>query len=335
MIASVRSYGYDDVTLKWDVSTPCRAMARLVELPGQGEIRSTGRSRKLLAERDSYGQWQHLLGDRIVALVHSVLLKDDRLVRRLEVQAHFGPDGIDNLCRVEDIGQRYHALIQRMALYGVLPPEDPRVVRIDPAVDMSYPNPEDGHRVLEAVKAARWPNGWYTEYAGSPPYTTVYVKSRGGSVKARVYCRNTKERNGEQRFGRLRFEVQQRFDWSAAHPVERLENPVFPQIVWESVFGVGKASGKVTRHGSEELAMNLIERVRLGEIGYAQYERMNAYLMAERLGVVDQAYTTELARTRRREAARLGLSAADVELPEFDESLDELLAPARSVWAAA
>lgn len=323
------------MTLRWDISTPSAVVARLQELPGQGEMRSSGRSRKLLADRDAYGDWNHLLGHKFVAIVYSTMLRDERLVRRLEVQAHFGPEGIDNLCPVSEFPFHYQSLLERMALFGVLPPDDPRVVRVDPAVDMTYATPEDGQRVIEAIKSARWPNGWYTEYSGAPPYTTVYVKSRGGSVVARVYCRNTKERNDEPRFGRLRFEVQQRADWAHSFPVGALEVPVMAEAIWGAVFGSGRASGKVTRYRSEELAMNLIDRVRVGQLSYAQYERMNAYLMAERLGVVDQAYTPELARTRKREAKELGLSAADIETPELDESLDELLAPARSAWVAA
>jgi hypothetical protein len=336
VIAAAHRHGYDDVTLKWDISTSQTVVARLIELPGQGEMRSSGRSRKLFAERDAYSKgWQHLLGDRHTMIVYSTLIDRDRLIRRLEVQAHFGNDGIDNLCAVEDFKPRYDGLIRRMAVYGVLPVEEPRVVRVDPAVDVVYPDERDGQKALEAVKAARWPKGWYTEYAGAPPYTTVNVKSRGGSTKARVYCRNTKEKVDAPRWGKLRYEVQHRYDWASSFPVTVLENPVFGSLMWGHVFGAGQASGKVTRYASEELAMNLIEKVALGEMGYAQYERMNAFLTAERLGLVDKAYTPEQARSRRREAKLLGLSAADVEYPDFDESLDEILAPARAAWAVA
>jgi len=80
--------------------------------------------------------------------------------------------------------------------------------------------------------------------------------------------------------------------------------------------------------------MKLIERVPLGEIGYAQYERMTAFLTAERLGAADKIYSAGTRRARQREARELGLAPADAEPLELDESLDDLLAVPRATWAA-
>jgi hypothetical protein len=324
------------VCVRWDISDPQAVVGRLQELPGQGSMTRTGR--KLFAERDGFGKWQHLLGPRhsLITYTHAPPSKENILIRRLEVQAHLGPEGEDDLCSVESFGPRWHDLEKRMAVMGVLPATMPRVVRIDPAVDVVYDDPQDGYRSLEALRFARWPRSWYAEWQGPPPYTTVAIKS-GTRTIGRAYCRNKKLKNGEPVWGKIRYEAEHRSQWPQGLPVEHLESPAAPEIYWGWVFGEGQASGKVTRLKSEVVAVNLIEKVVLGEIGYAQFERMNAYLTAERLGLVHRAYTPEQARTRRREAKELGLSAVDAEYLdpcEFDESLDEVLAVPRSAWAS-
>ena len=54
------------------------------------------------------------------------------------------------------------------------------------------------------------------------------------------------------------------------------------EMFWSAVFGVGRAPGRVTRLSREVEAMRLIERVGLGEITSAQYERMTAFDTANR-----------------------------------------------------
>jgi hypothetical protein len=220
-----------------------------------------------------------------------------------------------------------------MALLGVLPVTEPRYVRVDPAVDVEFHDPNDGWKVLEGLRYARWPRGWYAQYEGPPPYTTVSVKAKTRIV-ARVYCRNEKLRNGRQRWGKLRFEAERRFQWADSRPLAELANPAACETFWSSVFGAGAASGRVTRLAKEVEAMRLIERVQLGEIGYAQYERMTAFLTAERLGLADKVYSSGTRRSRQREARELGLAPADAESLELDESLDDLLAVPRATWAA-
>jgi hypothetical protein len=187
---------------------------------------------------------------------------------------------------------------------------------------------------LEALRSARWPNGWYAEWAGPPPYTTVNVKAQTKTV-ARVYCRNTKLRNGGARWGKLRYEVEHVRQWKDAWDAALLGEAVLPELIWMDVFGLDRPSGRVTRIEREKQTMTLIDRVMLGQMTYAQFERMTAFLDAERLGMVDRVYSVDQARARRREARTLGLSASDNDYPEFDQELDEILAPARAAWVAA
>lgn len=81
-----------------------------------------------------------------------------------------------------------------------------------------------------------------------------------------VYCRNTKLRNGEARWGKLRFASEHRFTWREARRLEDLRTETAAVVFWGSVFGRGRAAGKVTRIEREVQTMKLIERVQLGEI---------------------------------------------------------------------
>jgi hypothetical protein len=220
-----------------------------------------------------------------------------------------------------------------MAMIGVLPPEDPIYVRVDPAVDVRYPDPLDGQRVLEALRYARWPHPWYAEWQGPPPYTTVAIKKRRHTI-GRVYCRNTKLRNGGPRWGKLRFESEQRFSWRDQRPVDELQRQTAASVFWSSVFGIGRAAGSVTRIEREVQTMRLIERVQLGDLTTGQFEQLAGFLDAERLGLTDRVYKPETARRRRTLAKSLGISPADAETEALDVSLDALLEVPRSGWAA-
>jgi hypothetical protein len=285
-------------------------------------------------ERDRFGKRHHLLGSKHVLLVYAVNTPKYGLIRRLEVQAHLGPDGEDDLCAPDDFSESFLNLQKRMALMGVLPVTEPRLMRCDPAVDVTYADPLAGMRALEVLRYARFPNGWYAQYEGPPPHTTVSIKS-GRSTVARAYCRNSKLGNGEPKFGKIRFEREQKFEWSKALAVSFLEHESSAEMFWASAFGLGQASGRVTRLAREVQTMKLIDRVVLGDISVTQYEQLSAFLDAERLGLTDRAYSKETARRRRILAKRLGVSPADAETLELDESLDEVLAIPRSAWSIA
>ncbi len=327
----VVGWGWHDTYFRWDLSVPQRVVRRLEALPGQGTLRSPGK--KLFAERDRFGKWEHLLGSQNVLLVYTVDSPAHGLIRRLELQAHLGNPGEDDLCPVHEFEERWQRLQRRMGLFGVLPVEDPVYVRVDPAVDVAYEDPLVGQRVLEGIRYARWPRGWHAEYQGPPPYTTVAVKLKTKTV-ARVYCRNSKLRNGGPRWGKLRFEREQRFAWRNRRTVDELGQPGVAATYWGTAFGAGAATGMVRRIPREVQAVKLIEHVQLGDISTAQYEQLMGFLDAERLGVTDRVYSAETARRRRKLARSLGFSPADAEVDELDVDLDELLAVARSAWAA-
>ena len=192
---------------------------------------------------------------------------------------------------------------------------------------------ERGIVSLEGLRYARWPGQWYAEWQGPPPYTTVAIK-KGRNTIGRAYCRNTKLRNGGARWGKLRFETEQRFAWRDSRPVAELHDETAASIYWSAVFGRGRAAGSVTRIEREVQTMRLIERVQLGEITAAQFEQLTGFLDAERLGLIDRVYRPETARRRRALAKSLGVSPADAETDDLDVSLDELLEVPRSGWAA-
>jgi hypothetical protein len=322
--------GWHDVCVRWDISTPQAVVGRLNALPGQGNMRQPGK--KLFAERDRFGKWQHVLGPSHVLVAYVVDSPEYGLIRRLELQAHLVDDEEDDLCRPSEFPARWEGVLTRMAMQGVLPPEDPVYVRVDPAVDVVYEDPAAGRDVMEALRYARWPYGWYAEFQGAPPYTTVAVKSKM-KIIGRVYCRNTKLRNGNPRWGKLRFEREQRFVWRDQRPLSELAREVTASTFWGSVFGYGTASGKVTRIEREVQTVKLIERVRLGEISTREFEQLTGFLDAERLGLTERVYNPETARRRRALARKIGVSAPDGQVEPLDVSLDELLAVPRCAWS--
>lgn len=164
--AEVVGVGWHDTYFRWDISTPQRVVSRLQELPGNGNLNEPGK--KLYAERDRFGKWQHLLGSQNVLLSYTIHTKQ-ALIRRLEVQAHLGEDGEDDLCAPSAFESRWSRLQALMAMVGVLPPEEPRCVRIDAAVDVRYDDPREAQQVLEALRYARWPGQLYAEFQGPPP----------------------------------------------------------------------------------------------------------------------------------------------------------------------
>jgi hypothetical protein len=166
MSLTIAGAGWHDVCVRWDISTPQAVVGRLNALPGQGNMRQPGK--KLFAERDRFGKWQHALGPAHVLLAYVVDSPEHGLIRRLELQTHLVDEVENDLCRPSEFPSRWERVQRRMAMQGVLPPEDPVYVRVDPAVDVVYDNPGVGRDVLEALRHARWPYGWYAEFQGAP-----------------------------------------------------------------------------------------------------------------------------------------------------------------------
>ena len=152
--------------------------------------------------------------------------------------------------------------------------------------------------------------------AGSSPLHDVAIK-KGRNTIGRVYCRNTKLRNGEARWGNLRFERAHRFTWREARRLEDLHTEAVAAVFWGSVFGQGRAAGRVTRAVSRLAQLP-------GQGSSAQPGR-KLYAERDRFGKWQH---------RRALAKEFGVSPADTEVERLDVSLDELLEVPRSAWAA-
>lgn len=206
------------------------------------------------------------------------------------------------------------------------------VTRVDVSVDLACA-PEDGKALLDGLEAARLPRGLRITVDGQPR-STIYFRPRvSDDVLARAYCRNLKTRTGLP-FGRIRLEAVQRFKPKQWRVDYCFEGNAAAAIIWEARYGRDQLDGRVTRLSREEQVLTLTQRVRVGQMTAAQFERMSGFLDAERLGVAREIYGDWLYAERRREARKLGLSANDVGQDPVDLDLGDLLRTAREVWAA-
>jgi hypothetical protein len=300
------AYGIDDVTLGFDM-TGSRSLARLQELPGTQTRRG-----KMLGDRASWGKFAHLLG-RSVAF-----WKAD--TSRLYVQAKLAPDG--RLCAPAEFYAQVDALRERMAVVGLVSHEDPWVTRIDVAVDAEC-SAVDRKLLLDGLESVRPPNGWRTSGVGVPR-STVYFKARTTEkVYARAYCRNLKTKTGEA-FELIRLEAEAGFDPRAC-PIDQAAEPAFAAEIWKSRYG--NLASRVTRLAREVQTVEIAARVKLGELTYAQGERLPMYLDLERLGLARTYYPKTVYAARRREAARLGYSSNELGASPLEVELADLLEP--------
>jgi hypothetical protein len=213
-------------------------------------------------------------------------------------------------------------------------------VRVDVAVDVRYPSASAGRAVIDALRSQRLSHGHYVQEYGNP-VTTVAQKRKSGKTVARCYCRNsspTAKLETGPMYGLLRFEVEKHFPAAGDRRImpEQLESPAFARMLWEERFGTPNPSGggtKLSRIAREVQTVKLADRVQLGEMGYAQFERMTAFLDAERLGIADRIYSTETLSRRRREARSLGLVANDALYEPQELDLDDLLSAPRAAFA--
>jgi hypothetical protein len=268
------------------------------------------------------GKFENLLGRSYATF------KTD--TNRLYVQWKPADEG--ELLRPAEFEGRFRDLERRLAIVGIESFERVWITRLDVSVDLLCA-PEDGKALLDGLQAARLPRGQRITVDGQPR-STVYFRPRvSDDVLARAYCRNLKTRTGMP-FGKIRLEAVQRFDprqWWADYC---FTGNVAAAMIWERRYGKEQVDGRVTRLSREEQVLTLTERVRLGQMTAAQFERMSGFLDAERLGVAREIYSDRLYSERRREARELGLSVNDVGEDPVDLDLGELLKPARDVWAA-
>jgi hypothetical protein len=300
------AYGIDDLTLGFDMEGS-GAIERLNALPG-----SQTRRGKMLGEAVSWGRWSHLLG-RSVAF-----WKSD--TNRLYVQAKLAAEA--DLCAPASVEAEIAALTQRMAVVGLVSYTAPWITRLDVAVDADC-DPADGKLLLDALEATRLPNGWRTTSSGVPRSTVYFRARRTEKVYARAYCRNLKTKTGEP-YGRIRLEVEERFEPKAC-PVERVSDPDFPAEVWRRRYAT--MSSTVTRLAREVQTVEIADRVRAGELTYAQGERLSMFLEVERLGLGQRYYPKSVYAARKREARRLGYSTSDTGAGSLSVELAELLRP--------
>jgi hypothetical protein len=298
------AYGVDDLTLGFDMEgSP--SLRRLKELPG-----SQTRRGKMLGEPTSWGKWAHLLGRS------ASFWKSD--TNRLYVQAKLAEES--ELCPPRELVGRVQALMERMAIVGLVSYEQPWVTRVDVAVDATCAS-ADGKLLLDALEAVRLPNGWRTTSTGVPR-STVYFRARASDhVYARAYCRNLRTKSGEP-FGLIRLEAEQRFDPKQC-PLVYVEQPAFAATIWKGRYG--NLASTVTRLAREVQAEEIAERMQRGELTHGQGERLHLFLDLERLGLASQCYRKPVYAARRREAAKLGYSANESGRGPMDVSLAGLL----------
>jgi hypothetical protein len=298
------AYGVDDLTLGFDMEGSPSVPA-LNAAPG-----SQTRRGKMLGEPASWGRWAHLLGRSVS------FWKSD--TKRLYVQAKLADDG--QLCPPREIAEQSQALMERMAAVGIVSYERPWATRVDVAVDADCDS-TDGKLLLDALEAARLPNGWRTTSTGIPR-STVYFRGRASDhVHARAYCRNLKTKSGDP-FGRIRLEAEQRFDPKQC-PLEYVEQPAFIAGIWKGRYA--NLASKVTRLAREVQVMELAERMRQGKLSHGQAERLHLFLDLERLGLARQCYRGSVYSARRREVAKLGYSTSESGQDALDVDLAELL----------
>jgi hypothetical protein len=301
----VAGFGIDDVTLGFDMSGS-RSIGRLNAMPGIAT-----RWGKRLGERGSWGAWANAFGRSAAHWKPETC--------RLYVQAKLSAEG--TLCAPNEFSQACHALFERMALVGVTSYEPVWVTRLDVAVD-AHCEPVAGKLLLDALEAARLPNGWRTSSVGNPR-STVYFKARASEkVKARAYCRNLKLKQDEP-FGQIRLEAQERFEPGKC-PLDGVS--VFMLVaIWNSRFG--GLTGEVRRLSREVQAAELASRVAAGELSASEGERVSMLLDLERLGLARSYYAPGMYAARRRLATRLGFSANQSGTDAVTVDLKALLAP--------
>jgi hypothetical protein len=277
----VAAYGYDDVTLGFDLTGSAVSLKRVAEMPGR-EFGTT----KRLGYDGAWGKFENLLGRSYATF--------KRDTNRLYIQ--WKPVGDGELLRPADFEREFHALEQRMAVVGLESFERQWVTRVDVSVDLEC-SPADGKMLLDALEATRLPGGKRVTVDGQPR-STVYFRPRASDdVLARAYCRNLKTRKGEP-FGRIRLEAVQRFKPREWWVDFCFNGDAAAAIVWGNRYGVGQLDGRITRLDRERQVLELAEKVVAKELTSGQFERMSAFLDAERLGVARVVYNERRVRRK-------------------------------------
>jgi hypothetical protein len=297
-------FGVDDLTLGFDMNGLRSSVDCAEELPGVQTARG-----KMLGQRTKQGQWAHMFGRSVV------FWKPE--TKRLYVQAKLAADG--ELCAPPDVAGAVRQVVAQLESRGLASWDRPWVTRVDVAVDGTC-DPADGKLLLDALEAARPPNGWRVTTQGTPRSTVYFRASNSEKVKARAYCRNLRTGKGAP-FGLIRLEAQH--GWSPRKmTLAEVSSPAFLGHLWRSRFG-GLAA-QVRRVPDDVQALDLGLRMKRGELDHGEFERMNAFLSLERQGVAGECYKPSVYALRRREAVRLGFGANDGK-PGLEIELGDLL----------
>jgi hypothetical protein len=159
---TVAGFGYDDVSLGFDLSTSALSLSRVREMDG----REIGASKRLGWEA-SWGKFENLLGRSFA------MFKSD--TNRLYVQ--WKPADAGELLRPAQFEERFHDLERRLAVVGIETFERVWVTRLDVSVDLACA-PEDGKALLDGLQAARLPRGQRITIDGLLPSASVRRCSR-------------------------------------------------------------------------------------------------------------------------------------------------------------
>jgi hypothetical protein len=251
--------------------------------------------------------------------------------RRLYVQLkRLG--GVFGLVKLGSLQSKVTAAMLGLAELGLYSYEPLKVSRVDVAVDLRFDDPSAGKRLLEALHAAAWSDGYVgrLEYATTVNVRRIRPGRKGGRIAARSYCRGTLHPELAAPHELVRLERERHFKADAERPAIEELTPERLSSIWLEVYGGVGNGEKLATVPMEELTMSILERVKAGEMGVAQAERVRFFLELERLGLARDYYSQTQYRARRAEARQLGITVEDALVSALDVELGELLRVAAS-----
>lgn len=315
----VQSAGVDDISLVLDMDGS-RSLGKLQALAEQGREAFGG---VVLDYEGSYGKRYGICAP------HYLRWHSDS--RRLYVQLKrlggaFGLVGTGNLSAAVTV-----ALMRDLGGVGLYSYEPIRVARVDVAVDLQFADRVLGKRFLDALHSASYSGG----LTGRLEYpTTVNVRRprrtrKLGKLVARSYCRGSLHPELCEPYEVIRLERERHFTGRDRPNLEAL-TPGYLESIWLEVYGGVGNGERLATVPMEELTMTLLERVKAGEMGVAQAERVRFFLELDRLGVARSYYSDSQYRARKAEARELGITTEDALVTALDVELGELLRVAAS-----
>lgn len=311
--------GVDDVTVVLDM-TGSRSLGKLQQLAEDGrEVRGG----VVLDYEGSYGKRYG------IAEPHWLYWRAE--TRRLYVQLkRLG--GLYGLVGLGSLHAKVTAALIGLADIGLYSYEPVKVSRADVAVDLRFADPSIGKRLLEALHSATWSGGLTgrLEYATTVNVRRVRPGRKPGRLQARAYCRGTLHPELAEPYELVRLERERHWKSDADRPALEELTAGRLESIWNEVYGGVGNGQRLATVPMEELTMSILERVKDGEMGVAQAERVRFFLELERLGLAREYYSDTQYRARRAEAKQLGITVEDALVSALDVELGELLRVAAS-----